>query len=84
MLLLYEYVKYKLTERKKMEQTKNFLKSKSIWGLILIVLGMILPKLGITVEETQLEEILTSLLTVVGFVLSIIGRFTADKKLTIF
>lgn len=69
---------------------KPFWQSKTLWGLLLMVLGFVLPMLGVTVPENMQEDVLADVMgmmpaisKVVGGVLVIIGRFKATKKLTL-
>jgi len=57
-----------------MEERKHFLTSKTIWGLILIAVG--------EAFEKQLGEI-SDVFKVVGLILAVIGRWLADKPLTL-
>jgi len=56
------------------ENTKPWYKSKTIWGVILVVIGEALEQL-----EIQGAEILI----LIGIILAAIGRFLANSKLTL-
>lgn len=60
---------------------KNFLLSKTIWGVILIAAGKLFPKLGLTSENTG--AVVDNVFMVIGSILTVIGRFAAKKQLTI-
>lgn len=65
-----------------METTKNFLTSKSIWGVII----MILSAIGLPVPEGFQEsmiELINQVFLAIGSALTIYGRFKANSKLTI-
>ena len=63
---------------------KNFLMSKTVWGLILAMVSAILPKFGIqTIPEDAAADIINQLLAVIGAVLILVGRIKAQSKLTI-
>lgn len=60
---------------------KNFLRSKTLWGVALMAIGAAFPKLGLT-EETS-GALVQYCFEAVGAILAVIGRFTAKKDLTI-
>lgn len=69
---------------------KNFLRSKTIIGTLIVVLSMLLPLFGIeftAAEATSLSQkiaaALDSIAEVIGIVLILWGRFTANTKLTL-
>lgn len=71
-------------------QTKNFLKSKTIIGTLIVVLSMLLPLFGVefsAAEATTLTQKIGAVIDasseVIGVLLILWGRITADSKLTI-
>lgn len=71
---------------------KSWYLSKTLWGVVIMVLGQLLAvfkiDLGLTGEsQTQFVDILVNAIIavaqVVGALLAIIGRFTAKTKLAI-
>jgi hypothetical protein len=57
---------------------KPFWQSKSFWGIIIMALGMYAPKYA-----TALQGSLDDVITLIGLVLSIVGRWKATRPLTI-
>ncbi len=69
---------------RKDKKMKNFLTSKTIWGLLIMAVPWIAKNiLGIDVTETEAESAVESIVKVAGFALAVYGRFRADKKLTL-
>jgi hypothetical protein len=64
-----------------MNEYKNILCSKTIWGIGLTFIGLLGSKLGMPITEGETESILTSLLQIIGMLFAIYGRVTASKKL---
>lgn len=64
-----------------MDSAKNFLFSKTIWGIIIMFVGKLFPKLGITDENSGAT--VATVLEVLGGLLAVIGRFTAKREITI-
>lgn len=65
-----------------MEATKNFLTSKSIWGVIILILSAI----GFPVPEgfeASAIDLVNSIFIAIGGALAIYGRVKAEKKLSI-
>jgi len=65
--------------------TKNFLTSKTIWGLAITLLFAVLDTMGISIGITEPEavDLVNKIGEVVGLVIAAIGRFTAKKSLTV-
>ena len=57
--------------------TKPIYKSKTVIGLLLIIVGEALSK------ATTLPEAIGPIVAVAGLVLALVGRFLADKPLSI-
>ena len=64
---------------------KPFWKSKTVWGVGLTVVGGVLSQVGVSVPWTEAETdtIAGNIVTVVGAILAIVGRFKAGAKLTV-
>ena len=66
-------------------ETKSFLMSKTLQGILLIAISIGLKYLetkGITFLGSG-QELVDSLIQLIGFVWAIFGRFQATKKLTV-
>lgn len=60
---------------------KAFWKSKTLWGAVLTVLGMVgLPIDGIKEELLQIADLVVQ---IIGLIMVVIGRVKADKPLSI-
>lgn len=73
-----------------MEDTKNFLQSKTIIGSLILIVSMLLPMFGIEFSADEAENLsgkvaaaLDAGAEVFGLILIIWGRFTAKKALTV-
>jgi hypothetical protein len=65
-----------------MEQTKNFLTSKTVWGVIIMILGIFgIDNLPADLVDTDIIPTVEKIFGVVGGVLAIIGRVKAEKPL---
>jgi len=65
--------------------TKKWYASKTIWGSIFMLVALILSGFGYTLnadDQITLADIATAIGGAVGVVLTIIGRVTASKKIT--
>jgi len=62
-----------------MEDVKSFLLSKTLWGVIVSFVGLILTQLGF--DTTMLAGLDGEIVSVIGLVLATYGRFKAVKKL---
>jgi hypothetical protein len=67
-----------------METTKNFLKSKSIWGIVVLLaatlgIGDLIPA---DLAETA-PAFIDTIFAIIGAVLAAYGRFAAKDKLTV-
>lgn len=62
-----------------MDDTKNFLQSKTIWGAILAVIGAAMSASGF--DATPLYGLDGEIVTVVGGALAAYGRIRAVKKI---
>ena len=60
------------------EQVKSLLSSKTFWGVIILLLGKF-----IHFEDADVTAITEHATTVVGSVLAIYGRVTANKPITL-
>lgn len=69
-------------------ETKSFLKSKSLWGSAAAFFGVLLPGLGVPVSPTDVSHLfdsamqfVDSALTFGGLVMAFYGRVMAKKPL---
>lgn len=62
---------------------KSFLQSKTIWGAIIISVGYLLQWTGVTLAAPEIEQLVEKGLVVVGLVLTVFGRFVADKPVAL-
>lgn len=61
-----------------MEDVKGILQSKTVWGVIVMVLATLTPRLGLDIgDQTGLVTDITAL---IGAILAIYGRVKAVKK----
>ena len=59
---------------------KYFLKSKTIWGIIVMALPALLPVLGLSLtpdDTTLITQTGDSVMTAIGGILAVYGRFSA-------
>jgi len=68
--------------------TKKWWESKTIWGAIVMLAALILGYLGVEVgpeEQATFVDLvvgaINEVMALVGFVLTIVGRFKADKAI---
>ena len=64
------------------EETKQWWKSKTIIGVVVMLLGLLFKALGWSVSEEISADLSALVLEVIGAGVAIYGRATADKKLT--
>lgn len=62
------------------DDTKNMLASKTLWGIVIAFAAQLLARNGITLDVAAWTNDIVSL---VGLLLGIYGRFTATTKLTV-
>ena len=66
------------------EETKTFVLSKTLLGLLLVVVGVALKvaemKFGITFGGSA-DDLIQAILEIVGVIVATVGRFKATKKL---
>jgi len=62
-----------------MEETKNILMSKTIWGALLAVAGAVMNAMGF--ETTSLNGMDGEIVTLIGGVIAAYGRVKAVKKI---
>lgn len=68
-----------------MESNKIFLASKTLWGVVVMALPVLLPLVGIsfTVDDTAFVNTNVDMIfQAVGAILALVGRFTAKTSLT--
>jgi len=58
-------------------ETKVIYKSRTIWGLILIAIG------GALQQEIGIPNAIGRVVILIGFLLAVVGRYLADKPLTV-
>jgi hypothetical protein len=58
---------------------KSIFSSKTFWGALLSLLAMFIPKL----QGIQLDSIWPYVTAGIGFILTIVGRLTAKKQVTL-
>ena len=66
--------------------TKNIVKSRTIWGVIIAALPTILPIFGVDLTKSDYELIATmgnQFITLTGSALAIYGRYIAKQRLRI-
>lgn len=66
-----------------MSEVKSIFKSKTIWGVLLMVIGSVF---GFNIPEgvdQEIANIATTVIEAVGAALAVWGRIKADKKLTV-
>jgi len=63
-----------------MEQTKNFLLSKTLWGVVIMIAAKAFPKVFSGIDADGLAD---NLILACGAILTVIGRITAKTDLTI-
>jgi len=68
--------------KEKDKQFKNWLQSKTIWGIIIVLLPVISQFLGFDVS-TEVGETYESLIQIAGTALSLYGRWKANTAIVI-
>ena len=63
--------------------SKNLALSKTLIGVLVLILSFIVNKWGLPVEEGEVYEVATLIAGLIGAVLAVWGRFTAKKALTL-
>lgn len=63
--------------------TKNILKSKGIWGVIISCLGLALQHFNIDISESQMDEALYLAMQAYGLIQAFYGRVVAKEPITI-
>jgi hypothetical protein len=63
-------------------ETKNWWESKTIIGATVAVFSAFLPKLVPAIDDNTILTGVTLLFSLGGFVMTLVGRFTAKKDLT--
>ncbi len=67
------------------ENNKIFLASKTLWGLVVMALPVLLPMVGVsfTIDDTALVgDTADKVFQAIGMLLALWGRFTAKTALT--
>ncbi|MFW5490415.1 MAG: hypothetical protein ACNI3A_18660 [Desulfovibrio sp.] len=64
-------------------EPKFFLKSKTVLGIIIALVGAIVGHFGLPVDDAEIATFSSALLELVGFVLAVFGRVTAKQSLTV-
>lgn len=67
-----------------MNETKSILLSKTVWGVIIGVLGILLPKFGLMpLDDAAADMLAGEIVSAIGALLAIYGRIKAVKKITV-
>ena len=73
-----------------MNQIKPFWASTTLWGAVAAFVGIILPGFGLKADPTavttfftSLQQMLDSILTFGGLLLTVYGRFRATKQVSL-
>lgn len=61
--------------------TKTIAQSKTLWGILLLVLPSLLARAGVQVDEAEVQHALDAALELAGVILGVWGRFTATRAL---
>jgi hypothetical protein len=61
---------------------KGYLQSTTIWGLLILALGWAAPRVGIDLAPGDAEQIVSTLIGVLGWSLALYGRSTASTTLS--
>ncbi len=64
-----------------MNDTKKWWESKTIIGLAIMVLGLLIKQLKIPIAETEIAGIVAFICEGIGGIMVLIGRFKAQKKI---
>ena len=62
---------------------KIFLKSKTVWGVIVMALPVILPLFGVNIDTSAIGGAGDQILTAVGAILAIYGRVKASGGISV-
>ncbi len=68
-----------------MENNKIFLASKTLWGLVIMALPVLLPMIGVSfgIDDTAIvNETMDKIFQAIGMALALWGRFSAKTALT--
>ena len=65
-----------------MNDTKPLLLSTTVQGAILVALGMLVKYFGLPIGETELGDIMTAVLEIVGVVMVVIGRLKSNTRIS--
>lgn len=66
-----------------MNETKNFLLSKTFQGILVMILGVLLPRLGLDFGDAELSGMAADLAVAAGTIWAVVGRITAKKNLAL-
>lgn len=64
-----------------MDETKFFLASKRVQGLIIAGLGLLLPQLGIDITDQATVEFVGNFAAVAGTIWTLYGQYAKKKRL---
>jgi hypothetical protein len=73
-----------MEEENEMEETKQWYRSKTVWGALIAILAALLPSMGMELDDSaqgQLADNLVSLAGAIGGLVAIYGRLTAERRL---
>lgn len=62
-------------------ETKSIFESKTVWGVIVMMLSHFLPSLGVNLDEASQGAISEQFTILIGAGLAIWGRFTAKAPI---
>ena len=63
------------------EETKPIWRSKTIIGLAMMVIGLIVKQFNLPISTTEIATVIAFILEGVGGILVFVGRLKADKKI---
>lgn len=67
-----------------LQDTKSFIYSKTIWGIVMMFAGFAASKIGVEVQEADVKELIDLLAVIFeagGGVLATYGRISATKAI---
>jgi len=65
-----------------MNEAKHFLMSKTIWGVLISLAGVVMSKFGLTpFDEATAQTLAGEIVSMIGAVVVVIGRITAQTSL---
>jgi hypothetical protein len=64
-----------------MEDSKKWYTSKTVIGIVVTAVSILLKATGVTIGDADITMLITSLFQVVGLALALYGRIVAEKKL---